>query len=335
MIFPETGLDGAQASLVKGVVRMPIKIPDGMPAKEILEQEQIFVMPEDRAFHQDIRPLKILILNLMPIKETTETQVLRLLGNTPLQVETIFLRMQSHRSKNTSQDHLEAFYKTFDAVRDRFFDGMIVTGAPLEHLDFEEVTYWSEFQTIMDWTLEHVTSTFYICWAAQAGLYHHFGIPKYLMAEKLFGVFAHHVVKSVNLVHGFDDEFFVPHSRYATTRAEDILRHPDLELIADSDEAGVYMVTSKDGRQVFVTGHSEYDRMTLLSEYTRDRTKGLNTSLPRHYFPDNDPAKTPIMRWRSHAHILFFNWLNYYVYQETPYDIEQGIRQSLNITKRV
>ncbi len=313
---------------------MPIKIPDGMPAKDILEQEKIFVMAEDRAFHQDIRPLKILILNLMPIKETTETQILRLLGNTPLQVETIFLRMLSHRSKNTSQAHLEAFYKTFDTVRTRFFDGMIITGAPLEHLPFEEVTYWPELQTIMDWTLEHVTSTFYICWAAQAGLYHHFGIPKYFRGEKLFGIFSHRVVKAVNLVHGFDDEFFVPHSRYAEVRADDVLRRPELDLIADSDEAGVYMVTSKDGRQVYVTGHSEYDRLTLLGEYKRDRDKGVDISLPRHYFPNNDPTQRPNMRWRSHSQLLFSNWLNYYVYQETPYDIDQGIIPTLDISKR-
>ncbi len=313
---------------------MPIKIPDGMPVKEILEKEQIFVMAEDRAFHQDIRPLRILILNLMPIKETTETQILRLLGNTPLQVETTFLRMQSHRSKNTSQAHLEAFYKTFDTLREEFFDGMIITGAPLEHLRFEDVTYWPELKTIMDWTKEHVTSTFYICWAAQAGLYHHFGIPKYLLDHKVFGVFSHRVLKSVNLVHGFDDEFFVPHSRYAEVRVEDVLRHPELELIADSEEAGVYMVITKDGRQVFVSGHSEYDRLSLLAEYQRDRAKGLDISLPRHYFPGDDPTKTPIMRWRSHAHILFFNWLNYYVYQETPYDLDHGIVPPLDISKR-
>ena len=304
---------------------MPIKIPDKMPAREILEREQIFVMPEDRAFHQDIRPLKILILNLMPTKETTEAQILRLLGNTPLQVEAVFLRIKTYQPKNTSPAHMEAFYQTFDDVRGSFFDGMVVTGAPLEHLSFEEVTYWREFQTIMDWTLEHVTSTLYICWGAQAGLYHHYGIPKRPLPQKLFGVFAHRILKPVNLVHGFDDEFYVPHSRYAEVRTEDILAKPSLEIIADSEEAGVYLVTSKDGRHVFVSGHSEYDRRTLQTEYLRDMAKGLDMALPRHYFPDDNPEQRPIMRWRSHAHILFANWLNYYVYQETPYDIDQGI----------
>lgn len=308
---------------------MPVKIPDGMPAKDILEREQIFVMPEDRAFHQDIRPLKILILNLMPIKETTETQILRLLGNTPLQVETVFLRMQTHRSKNTSQAHLEAFYQTFDQVRERFFDGLVVTGAPIEHLPFEEVTYWPEFQTVLDWTLDHVTSTLYICWGAQAGLYHHYGVPKRLLTKKLFGVFPHRVVQPMKLVRGFDDEFFVPHSRYAEVRAEDVARVPELELISESREAGVYLVVSRDGRRVFATGHAEYDRHTLEEEYRRDLAKGLDIAIPQHYFPGDDPTQRPIMRWRSHANILFSNWLNYYVYQETPYDLEHGMRHPI------
>lgn len=304
---------------------MPIKIPDNLPAREILEKENIFVMTEDRAFHQDIRPLKIVILNLMPIKETTETQILRLLGNTPLQVDICLLRVSSHESKNTSEEYLSTFYQTFDQIQDQYFDGMIVTGAPIEHLEFEAVNYWKEFQAIMDWKLEHVTSTLHICWAAQAGLYHHFGVRKYPLSAKMFGIFPHRILKSIKLVRGFDDVFFAPHSRHSEIRREDILAIPDLDLISESDEGGVYIVANRDSRQLYVTGHSEYDRFSLRDEYIRDRKRGLPIALPVNYFPDNDPTRTPVHKWRSHAFLLFSNWLNYYVYQETPFDIGQGI----------
>jgi homoserine O-succinyltransferase/O-acetyltransferase len=300
---------------------VPIKIPDHLPAREILEKENIFVMDENRAFHQDIRPLKIVILNLMPIKETTETQLLRLLGNTPLQLDIVLLRMKTHESKNTSHEHLQMFYHTFDEIRDQYFDGLIITGAPIEHLPFEDVGYWKEFQTIMDWKLTHVFSTFHICWAAQAGLYYHFGIPKYPLPRKTFGVFLHRVTNETPLVRGFDEEFYAPHSRHTEVRRSDIERVPELEILAESDEAGVYIVATKDGRQVFVTGHSEYDRCTLKEEYDRDLLKGEAIDIPINYYPDNDPSKLPVYRWRSHANLLYTNWLNYCVYQETPYDL--------------
>ena len=304
---------------------MPIKIPENLPAMDTLTKENIFVMGEDRAFHQDIRPLRIAILNLMPLKETTETQLLRLLGNSPLQVEIVLLHIASHVSKNTPQKHLNAFYQSFEEIKDQRFDGMIITGAPIEHLDFEEVSYWSEIQEIMDWTKEHVTSTFHICWGAQAGLYHHYGIPKYLLAEKMFGIFTHNVHKgSINgmqLLRGFDDEFLAPHSRHTEIKRQDIEKHPDLEILSESAEAGIYIVVSKDRRQVFVTGHSEYDTLTLKEEYERDLSKGLNIALPKGYFPNDDPAQKPTHRWRSHNYLLFQNWLNYYVYQETPYNL--------------
>lgn len=304
---------------------MPIKIPEHLPAMEILSKENIFVMGEERAFHQDIRPLKIVILNLMPRKETTETQLLRLLGNSPLQVDIVLLQIESHLSKNTSQKHLDSFYKTFNDIKTQKFDGMIITGAPVELLDFEEITYWDELQTIMDWTKTHVTSTFHICWGAQAGLYHHYGIPKYPLPEKVFGIFKHDVNKrglnGMQLLRGFDDEFYVPHSRHTEIMRSDIAKHPELEILSESDEAGIYIVLSKDGRQVFVTGHSEYDTLTLKEEYDRDISKGLSIALPRDYFPNNDPTQTPIHKWRSHTNLLFQNWLNYYVYQETPYDL--------------
>jgi homoserine O-succinyltransferase len=302
---------------------VPIKIPDHLPAREILEKENIFVMDENRAFHQDIRPLKIIILNLMPIKETTETQLLRLLGNSPLQLEVVLLRMNTHKSKNTSQQHLETFYHTFEEICDQFFDGLIITGAPIEHLPFEEVGYWEELKTILDWKLTHVFSTFHICWAAQAGLYYHYGIPKYPLPEKMFGVFWHRVVKETPLVRGFDEEFLAPHSRHTEVRKEDIERVPELDILAESDEAGVYIVASKDGRQVYVTGHSEYDRCTLKEEYERDLAKGLSISIPKHYFPQDDPTRLPVHRWKSHANLLYTNWLNYCVYQETPYDLSR------------
>lgn len=309
----------------KGGLSMPIKIPENLPALDILHQENIFVMGEERAFHQDIRPLKIVILNLMPIKETTETQLLRLLGNSPLQVDIVLLRIDTHISKNTAQEHLDSFYKNFDEIKHQKFDGMIITGAPVEHLKFEEVTYWEEFTTILDWTITHVTSTLHICWGAQAGLYHHYGIPKYPLAEKMFGVFQHNVNKSglngMQLLRGFDDVFYVPHSRHTEIKRSDLQIHPELEILSESDEAGIYIVVSKDGRQVFVTGHSEYDTLTLKEEYDRDIAKGLSIALPKTYFPNDDPSKTPIHNWRSHTSLLFQNWLNYYVYQETPYDL--------------
>lgn len=300
---------------------MPIKIPDALPAKEILINENIFVMDESRAFTQDIRPLKVAILNLMPMKETTETQILRLLANTPLQVEFVLLHPKSHVSKNTSTEHLEMFYKTFEDVQHQYFDGMIITGAPVEHLDFEEVTYWDELKAIMDWAKERVTSTFYICWASQAGLYHHFGIPKYTLDEKIFGVFPHTVTKqNVKLLRGFDEIFYVPQSRHTEFRKEDIEKVPELEILSESEDSGVYIVATKDGRHIFVTGHSEYDPLTLKAEYDRDVSKGMNISIPKNYYPNDDPTQTPKSQWRAHANLLFSNWLNYYVYQETPYE---------------
>ena len=299
---------------------MPIKIPDKLPAREILEKENIFVMDETVAYHQDIRPLRIAILNLMPTKETTETQLLRLIGNTPLQVEAVLLHPKSHVPKNTSAEYLATFYKTFDDISDERFDGMIITGAPVEHLPFEEVDYWRELQDIMDWTTVNVTSTFHICWGAQAGLYHHYGIPKYPLESKLFGVFPHRVTKpNTKLLRGFDEVFYVPQSRHTEVRREDIEPREELEILSESDEAGVYIVASKDGKQIFVTGHSEYDPLTLKWEYERDKAKGLRIDLPKNYFPGDDPAKMPVSTWRAHANLLFSNWLNYYVYQETPY----------------
>ncbi len=303
---------------------MPIKIPDNLPTTEILTRENIFVMGENRAYHQDIRPLQIVILNLMPDKITTETQILRLLGNSPLQVELVFLHTKTHVSKNTPQNHLLSFYNTFEEIKDQKFDGMIITGAPVEEIPFEEVDYWEELQMIMDWKLTHVHSTFHICWAAQAGLYHYYGIPKYHLPAKLSGVYPHAVKKQyVKLLRGFDDEFFAPHSRHTEIRREDIERAPELDILAESEEAGVYIVATKDGRQIFVTGHSEYDPFTLRSEYERDVAKRLNIAPPQHYFPQDDPTKPPIVKWRGHANLLYVNWLNYYVYQETPYDLKE------------
>jgi homoserine O-succinyltransferase len=301
---------------------MPIKIPDNLPATETLTNENIFVMPEDRAFHQDIRPLRIAILNLMPTKITTETQLLRLLGNSPLQVDITLLFPESHQSKNTAPEHLEAFYKTFREVKDQKFDGMVITGAPVEQLDFEEVTYWEELGQIMEWTKHHVFSTLHICWAAQAGLFYHYGVPKYPLASKMFGVFSHRVTKQyVKLLRGFDDCFLAPHSRHTEVRREDILKVHELEILAESEQAGTYIVASKDGRRIFVTGHAEYDPLTLKWEYDRDVAKGMTVSIPENYYPNDDPSQPPIVRWRGHANLLFTNWLNYYVYQETPYDL--------------
>ncbi len=302
---------------------MPIKLPDGLPAKAVLERENIFVIDEHRAFHQDIRPLQIAILNLMPIKETTETQLLRLLGNTPLQVEITLLRMESHQSKNTSPHHLDLFYTTFPEIEYKNFDGMIITGAPIEHLPFEEVGYWRELQHIMDWTAENVTSTFHICWGAQAGLYHHYGIEKHALREKMSGVFTHDINAQIPLVRGFDDGFLAPHSRHTEARAKDIAQIPELEIAASSPVAGVYLAARRDGRQVFVTGHSEYDPGTLNEEYRRDIERGLEIRPPQNYFPGDDPTQSPRHTWRSHAYLLYSNWLNYYVYQATPYDLDQ------------
>lgn len=302
---------------------MPIRIPDKLPATKQLRNENIFVMSETKAMHQDIRPLKIVIVNLMPTKITTETQLLRLLSNSPLQVEIEFLQMDSHKSKNTSQEHLQAFYKTFDEIKDSRFDGMIITGAPVENMEFEEVDYWEELVKIMDWSTTHVTSTLHICWAAQAGLYYHYGIPKYPLKEKCSGIFKHKVNRTTaKLVRGFDNEFYAPHSRNTEVRAEDIKKVKGLEILADSKEAGVYIVFTKGGRRIFVMGHSEYDVNTLKEEYIRDLEKGINPKIPKHYFPEDNPNKKPVATWRSHANLLFSNWLNYFVYQITPYDID-------------
>ncbi|NUU63751.1 homoserine O-acetyltransferase MetA [Paenibacillus agri] len=301
---------------------MPIKIPDSLPAKEILSGENIFIMDESEAFHQDIRPLRLAILNLMPTKETTETQLLRLIGNSPLQVDIVLLRPRSHTSKNTSAEHLNSFYTTFDEISHRRFDGLIVTGAPVEQMDFEDVTYWEELKEIFEWSKDNVTSTMHICWAAQAGLYHHFGVRKEALSEKCFGVFPHTLNhNNVKLLRGFDELFYVPHSRHTDVSRKDIESNPDLQILAESEEAGIYLVATKDGRQIFVTGHSEYDPLSLKWEYDRDVAKGMEMALPKNYFPKDDPERTPPATWRAHANLLFSNWLNYYVYQETPYDI--------------
>ena len=301
---------------------MPIKIPNGLPARETLESENIFVMPETRALTQNIRPLRIALLNLMPTKVVTETQLSRLLGNTPLQVELELIQVRSHKSKNTSQEHMLAFYKTFDEVENQFFDGMIITGAPVEQMPFEEVEYWDELCHIMEWSKTHVHSTFHICWGAQAALYYHFGIEKVPLAKKLFGVFPHRVVyKNPILLRGFDDIFWVPHSRHTTVRWEDVAAVPEIKILAGSEEAGLYAMITPGGRQVFITGHSEYDPETLKLEYLRDKNAGLPIDVPKNYFPDDDDTKMPMVRWRGHANLLYSNWLNYIVYQTTPYDV--------------
>ena len=301
---------------------MPIKIPNALPANRTLEEENIFVMTETRAITQDIRPLKILLRNLMPTKIATETQLARLLGNPPLQVEMALLMVESHVSKNTSAEHMLSFYKTFDQVKDNTYDGMVITGAPVEQLPFEEVDYWEELCQIFEWTKTHVTSTFHICWGAQAGLYYHWGNPNKALPKKLSGVYRHRVIhKGSILFRGFDDTFMVPQSRYTTIDTEDILARPELQILAVSDEAGVYAISTHGGRQIFITGHSEYDADTLLGEYLRDKKAGINPDVPVNYFPNDDDTKEPVCTWRSSANLLYCNWLNYFVYQATPYDL--------------
>lgn len=302
---------------------MPIKIQSDLPVKEILEKENIFVMDEGRAVHQDIRPIRILILNLMPLKEDTELQLLRSLSNTPLQVDVSFMMVATHESKNTATSHLNKFYETFEQVKDHKFDGMIITGAPVEQMEFEEVDYWEELKGIMEWTKTNVTSTIYLCWAAQAGLYYHYGLEKKMMDHKVFGLFRHRVEnRKVPLVRGFDDEFLAPHSRHTEVAAEDIHACDALTVLAESDEAGVFLCMAMDGRQIFVMGHPEYDRVTLDGEYKRDKGKGMDIKLPENYYPENDPDNRPLLLWRAHANNLYTNWLNYYVYQITPYDLD-------------
>lgn len=305
---------------------MPLNLPDKLPAIDILKEENIFVIDNSRASTQDIRPLKIVILNLMPIKITTETDLIRLLSNSPLQIEVSFMKLKSHTSKNTPIEHMKAFYRDFECMRNEKFDGMIITGAPVEHLEFEDVNYWDEIQDIFNWTRTHVTSTLYICWAAQAGLYHHYGIPKYPLDKKMFGIFEHHICEGMSklpIFRGFDDVFFVPHSRHTEVRRADIEKHPELTIISESDDSGVHIVMARGGREFYVTGHSEYSPYTLDTEYRRDLGKGLSIDMPKNYYRDNDLEKGPLVRWRSTANLLFSNWLNYYVYQETPYDINQ------------
>lgn len=302
---------------------MPIKVQSDLPAKSIIEQENIFIMDENRAISQDIRPLKIAILNLMPVKQDTEIQLLRALSNTPLQVDATFLNVETHVSKNTPASHLNQFYTTFSEIKDHRFDGLIITGAPVEQLEFEQVTYWNELTEIMEWSKTNVTSTYHICWGAQAGLYYHYGIKKEQLSEKMFGIYNHRVLhRKVPLVRGFDDEFLAPHSRHTGISREDILACDELQILAESEEAGVFIVMAKDGKQVFVTGHPEYDRMTLDIEYKRDKDKGLPIQVPANYYKDDNPENKPLLTWRSHANSLYTNWLNYYVYQVTPYDLE-------------
>ena len=301
---------------------MPIQIPNDLPAAETLKNENIFVMNQTRAQTQHIRPLEIVLLNLMPTKIVTETQLSRVLGNTPLQVHLELMMISSHKSKNTPEEHLLSFYKTFDELKERKFDGMVITGAPVENLPFEEVDYWDELVRIMEWSKTHVHSTFHICWAAQAGLYYHYGIQKHPLPEKLFGVYPHHAdYKRAILLRGFDDEFWAPHSRHTTIHREDVESVPGLKILASSDEAGVYIIMNKAGRQIFVTGHSEYDPDTLEREYLRDKAQGLPIHVPVNYYPNDDDTKSPVVRWRGHGNLLYSNWLNYFVYQTTPYDI--------------
>ena len=303
---------------------MPIKIPNSLPATGVLESENIFVITESRAVSQDIRPLHILLLNLMPTKIVTETQLARVLGNTPLQVELELLQVSSHESKNVSQDHMLAFYKTFDQVRDKKYDGLIITGAPVEQMPFEAVDYWDELCRIMEWSKDNVHSTFHICWGAQAGLYYHYGVKKVPLEKKMFGVFPHRVErKSSILFRGFDDVFMVPHSRHTTILREDVEAVPELKILASSQEAGIYAMATDQGRQVFITGHSEYDADTLQKEYLRDKNAGLPIDVPKNYFPNDDDTLPPLMSWRAHANLLYSNWLNYFVYQNTPYDLNE------------
>ena len=303
---------------------MPLNLPDKLPAINLLKEENIFVIDNSRANAQDIRPLKIVVLNLMPLKITTETDLIRLLSNSPLQIEVSFMKLKSHTSKNTPIEHMKAFYRDFASMREERFDGMIITGAPVEHLEFEDVNYWNEITEIFDWTRTHVTSTMYICWAAQAGLYYHYGIPKYQLDKKMFGIFEHHVTEGFShlpIFRGFDDVFYVPHSRHTEVRREDIDKCKELQVVSESDESGVHIVMARGGREIFVTGHSEYSPYTLDGEYRRDLGKGLPIDMPKNYYRNDDPEQGPLVRWRSTANLLFCNWLNYYVYQETPYDI--------------
>ncbi|SMO90144.1 homoserine O-succinyltransferase [Saccharicrinis carchari] len=303
---------------------MPIKIPDKLPARNVLESENIFVMDESRAVQQDIRPLKIVIFNLMPLKITTEAQIMRVLSNTPLQVEVDLLMTRTHSPKSTPKEHLTNFYRTFEEVKRNKYDGMIITGAPVEHLKFDEVTYWDELKEIMEWSRRNVTSTLHICWGAQAGLYYHYGIPKHNLGSKLFGVFEHKVMDNKEpLVRGFDDIFYAPHSRFTGIRKKDIDKVPGLKILAESDEAGIHMVISPDKRLIFITGHAEYDPFTLREEYFRDLSKGEDIAIPKNYFPNNNTTSEPEVRWRSHGSLMFTNWLNYYVYQETPYNFNE------------
>lgn len=303
---------------------MPVNIPVTLPAVEMLRNENIFVMDSDRASHQEIRPLKIVILNLMPIKITTETDLIRLLSNSPLQIELDLLQLDSHTSRNTPIEHMLNFYKKFDEIRKSNYDGMIITGAPVEQMPFEEVDYWPEMVKIMNWARNHVTSTLFICWASQAGMYHYYGVPKYPLNEKMFGVFEHHTHNPMNpIFRGFDDVFFVPHSRHTEVHAEDIRNVPELTILSESPESGVYMVMARNGREFFITGHSEYSPNTLHEEYMRDLSKGLDIKMPRNYYLNDDPDQGVVVRWRSHANLMITNWLNYFVYQETPYDLTQ------------
>jgi homoserine O-succinyltransferase len=300
---------------------MPIRIQGDLPAKEILERENIFVMDENRAMHQDIRPIHIAIVNLMPLKEDTELQILRSLSNTPLQVDVSFVMPASHESTHTSMSHLNKFYQTFSEIKKDYFDGLIITGAPVEQMEYEDVDYWSEICDIMEWSNKHVTSTLHLCWGAQAGLYYHYGIPKHDLDHKMFGVYRHHVMnRKIPLVRGFDDYFYAPHSRHTQILTSDIEAQPDLTILAKSEEAGVFLAVNQSGSRIFVMGHPEYDRLTLDSEYNRDRSKGLPIDLPLNYYPDDDPDQRPMLQWRSHGNILYANWLNYYVYQQTPYE---------------
>lgn len=300
---------------------MPINVPNNLPAIEELKKENIFVMEQDRAMHQDIRPLKIALMNLMPVKKVAETDLIRSLSNTPMQVELDLLYMDVHESKNTPREHMEVFYKTFEEVKYKKYDGLIITGAPVELLDFEEVDYWNKLCEVMEWSKENVTSTLHICWGSQAGLYYHYGIQKHELPKKVFGVFDHHIAdRKHHLVRGFDDVFPAPHSRYTENRLEDIKAHPDLILLAWSEEIGANIVLSKDNKQIFISGHLEYNPHTLKNEYDRDVAKGLDIAIPRNYFPNDDPSADPVIRWRAHANLLFTNWLNYYVYQVTPFE---------------
>ncbi len=303
---------------------MPLRLPDKLPAIELLKKENIFVMDDSRATSQDIRPLRIVILNLMPLKITTETDLVRLLSNTPLQMEIYFMKLKSHTSKNTPIEHMMMFYKDFDVLEKEKFDGMIITGAPIEHLEFEDVEYWDEISKIFAWANTHVTSTMYICWAAQAGLYYHYGVPKYQLPKKMFGIFQQHTLQpQIPLFRGFDDVFYMPHSRHTEVRREDIEKHNELEIVAESPDSGVSIVMARGGRQIFVTGHMEYSPYTLDSEYRRDLGKRDDVDMPKNYYRDNDPQKAPNVTWRAHANLLFSNWINYYIYQETPYNIEE------------